>query len=402
MLKKKGTLVVLAIAIWLIAVGSSTKVAFGNQVFRLGICMALSGPAAGWGVPLANGTRLVVDEINSKGGLTIGGEKYLIKVYEQDTKFTAEGAVSAARRLIDQHHVHMIMGAIAGHSTLAAQEVTEPAKVISLSTAADNRIIIKDEGKQFSFRVYISYSEVQPAMVKWLAKTYPEKTRLMLLDPNLTSSWRGHEIMNKLAPLVGLEIVYEEYYEDGLKDFYPFLIKALSNKPEIFFNTSSPPPDWALHIKQAKELGFKGVLIENHPTGLPTLESIAGKSNIGGLYGVDYPETQAITEFKTKYEKIYGEYNPYSLLVVGGLATILHAYEIAGTLNSEKVVEILEEGKQYENVMGIEGVFSGKTIYGRNAQWLHRQVITQVRNGNIKEVADIRIKDIIDGYSLLQ
>lgn len=402
MIKKTGILVVLAIVIWLIAVGSSPKAAFGNQVFRLGICMALSGPAAGWGVPLANGTRLVVDEINSKGGLTIGGETYLIKVYEQDTKFTAEGAVSAARRLIDQHHVHMIVGAIAGHTTLAVQEVAEPAKVINLSTAADNRVIMKGEGKRFSFRVYISYSEVQPAMVKWLAKTYPEQTKLMLLDPNLTSSWRGHEIMHKLTAFVGHKIVYEEYYEDGLKDFYPFLLKALSNKPDIFFNTSSPPPDWALHIKQAKELGFKGLLIENHPTGLPTLASIAGESNIEGLYGVGYPETQAITEFKSKYEKIYGEYNPYSLLVVGGLATILHAYEIAGTLNSEKVAEIIEKAEQFENVMGIEGVFSGKTIYGRNAQWIHRQVITQVQDGNIKEVADIPIKNIIDGYSLLE
>ncbi len=341
----------------------------------------------------------MAEDFNSKGGLNIGGEKYLIEIVEADTKYTAEGATSAARRLVEQHKVHMVMGALATHVTLGMQEVTEKAKIIALSTAADDMIIKKNEGKKYTFRAYISYTELHPGMFKWLANTYPDKKKLMILDPNLSSSWHGHKLIKKAAPKFGFEIVYDEFYEDGTKDFYPFFVKAMGKKPDIFFNNASPPADWALHIKQTRELGFKGVFIENHVIAIETMAPIAGKANLEGVYGVGYPEDiEDYQKYKEAYAQKYGGWNPVGAYMPGPLSVILHAFEKAGSLDSDKVADVLESGKMLNNFSGLQGVFGGKNFYGRNAQWLSKQLIYQVTDTKLLPVGEITVDDMLHGW----
>ena len=377
-----------------------------EKTFKIGLALSFSGPTGAWGKIFSQGDKMVADHFNAQGGLNIGGERYKIELIEADNKFTAEGGASAARRLIEKDKVNLVHGGLVTQDTLGVQEVTEPAKMISMTTGAADEVINSGDGKKYSFRAYISYSETFPTMMRWFFKRFPDKKRIALLDMNYDSAWRAHELMRKLAPKLGFEIVYNEFYEGGTKDFFPFLSKAMTTKPDVFMNLASPPPDWALRIKQARQLGFKGKFLECHPLELSTMAPIAGAENLEGLMGYDYVidgpgSNEATQAFKKAYLDKYGKWDPFASLVGGPLAALLMAYEKAGSLDSDKVLAVIKEDVTWETFTGLTGIFGGVSRYGRAAQWLSPQYMQIAEKGRAVpqlEYGKISIKDMLHGW----
>src|SRR3989475_12883653 len=81
----------------LLAVSPGT--AGAADVVKFGISTPLSGPAAPWGIPHKNATELIFDEINSQGGLEIGGQKYKLRVVAVDHKHVICQGVHAGKPL---------------------------------------------------------------------------------------------------------------------------------------------------------------------------------------------------------------------------------------------------------------------------------------------------------------
>ena len=71
-----------------------------QDVIKFGISTPLSGPAAPWGIPHKNATELIFDEINSQGGLEVGGKKYKLEVVAYDHKYVIAEGVATVNRLI--------------------------------------------------------------------------------------------------------------------------------------------------------------------------------------------------------------------------------------------------------------------------------------------------------------
>jgi methionine-rich copper-binding protein CopC len=95
--------VMISIAVGLGVVGINKPAPASAQApktFELGILEGLSGQFSEMTILNNNGEMLAVGMMNERGGLTIKGEKYIIKPVVEDTKNTAEGAVAAANRLV--------------------------------------------------------------------------------------------------------------------------------------------------------------------------------------------------------------------------------------------------------------------------------------------------------------
>ena len=136
-----------------------------GKTLKVGIDIALSGPAAAWGIPIKNGCVMVVDDINARGGLDIGGENYRVELIIEDSLYTPEGAAAGANRLLDQG-VDIAYASLVTHTTLAAQEILEPAKVLTIGTADNDATII---GKKYAFRAFMSPYVTLPGMFNYLA-----------------------------------------------------------------------------------------------------------------------------------------------------------------------------------------------------------------------------------------
>src|SRR5258707_9030460 len=78
---------------------SATEIVIGTH-------QDLSGPVKGWGVPVSNGMKMAVEEINAAGG--INGRK--IKLIVEDNGYDPKRAVLASQKLIWRAQDFSIVG----------------------------------------------------------------------------------------------------------------------------------------------------------------------------------------------------------------------------------------------------------------------------------------------------
>ena len=370
-----------------------------TKTINLGLDAALSGPMAGYGIPMKNGCELVTEIINGRGGLNIGGEKYQIVMIAEDNQNTPEGAAAVANRLVDKG-VHLAFACMVTHTSLAAQQVFERAKVPTLNTASDDRVIA---GKKYTFRAYMASTIYIPGEFNYLSKQRGVRT-LAQMGGNTESSWFMADTNKKYADRIGMKVVYSEYFEPGTTDFYPFLTKMVAAKPDALFGLDCGHSEWALIMKQSRELGYTGLFVVGVPPEVPTLLEVASKDDIEGLIGVGYATSgpsapAAAKEFVQKYTEKYGRFDQVSLVVTGPLFSVFQAIEDCGSIDPDKVAKELEAGKEYITPdLGEPGAWGGKEAFGRNAQWYGTQYMLEVQGGEVNPVYKIPMEELLHGW----
>src|SRR5215469_16698400 len=94
----------------------------------IGTHQDLSGPIKVWGVPVSNGMKMAVEEINASGG--INGRK--IRMILEDNGYDPKKAVLATQKMIERDKVFAMIGGMGSAPTLAAQDILFDAGVLQL------------------------------------------------------------------------------------------------------------------------------------------------------------------------------------------------------------------------------------------------------------------------------
>jgi len=382
----------------------SEETAEEAQILKMGFAFDLTGPGAEWFNPFAQALEMEIEETNKKGGIDVGGEKYLIKLIKEDTKFTAEGAKAAAEKLVYREKVKYIWGAGIIHTSMALQDVTLPNKVLNLSAGWGKEVLSgKEEPGQpatpyeYTIRIVAGSRQTTPGMWKWVKENYPnaKKVAHITID-TIASHYAVEEVALKLLPSLGFEPIHQEYYEPGMTDFYPLLSKILAKEPDVIQCTNSPPNEWSLIIKQSREMGYEGLFFREEMASAD-LFTIAGKENCEGLIGWDYPvfgdyAVPELLDFKKRFSDKYGKWIQYSLVPVRLYPPLIQAIQMAGDVdNVERVLELLTT--ETFNTYGQELRMGGGEYYGVPNMSATPLVITQVQNGEFVPVGTITIED---------
>ena len=162
---------------------------------------------------------------------------------------------TAANKLVFQDKVKFIIGNAVGATCNAAQTVTEPQKVLFAFVCWGTNNLGPD--KPYSFRAC-------SASGSWPSRSTAGSRRSTRDQaggghlPNDTSGKDTNTAVVKALKALGFEVVADEYYERGTKDFYPILTKILAQKPDMIDVAAAPAGEAGLILKQAHELGFKG------------------------------------------------------------------------------------------------------------------------------------------------
>jgi branched-chain amino acid transport system substrate-binding protein len=388
-LRSHGWIIVL---VAVMALGLAAPAAAAEKTLEIGVLGPLSGGAASYGVELVRAAEIRTDEINKAGGLKVGGDVYKIKLVTYDHKASAADAATAANKLIFQDKVKYIIGNAVGATCNAVQTVSEPQKVLFAFVCWGTNNLGPD--KPYSFRSMLSQWEVAEPFYRWVKDKHPAIKKIAIISPNDTSGLDTNTAVVKAVKSLGLELVAEETYERGTKDFYPILNKILAKKPDLLDVAASPPGEAGLILKQAHELGFKGAKGWTAGTNPASLVSISGPEAAEHLWSPlninvksDFVDAR-VRKFGDEYEKRYKEV-PGAIAVANYAAfdVITKAMQEAGSVDTDKVLAALTS-RPYDTVWGRLAI-GAKETYGIDRQFLYPMVISEIRSGKSVDIEQV-------------
>ena len=333
---------------------TAPKVENKQEVIRIGWIGSLTGDQAVWGNCEFNTVKMLVEELNQKGGLL--GKS--VEVIGYDTRGDAMEAVNAVKRLTAQDKVVAIIGPNASGQAIAISSVLEEMKVPAIATVATNpKVTVGEDGKvkPYNFRVCFIDPYQGAVAAGYAYDVLGFKNAAILYDVADDYSQGLTEFFEKQFVAKGGTIVAKEGFKFGDVDFRPQLSKIKASNPEMIFMPYFFK-EVALSANQARELGIDAVLMGGDGWPSEVLIEMAADA-VDGSYVVNHldfadPEVQ---DFKNSYTAKYNlpvELNGY--LAYDAVKLLEAAIIKANSADSVAIRDALET----TSVNGITGQIS--------------------------------------------
>jgi len=361
-----------------------TSAAQSGRPIRVGVIADQTGPLSFIGQANANVARMVIGDLNAKGGL-LGRPLELIL---EDSATNDALAAARATKLVEQDHVDVIFGGIYS-STRQAIKAAAVTRGRTLYIYPEQY-----EGQEADPLIFctgpVPAQQVDP-FIPWLMRKTGAKTFYL---PSADYIWP--RVMNKRVREVvvanGGEIVGEEYYPMDHMDYRATVEHIMASGADVVFNTIVPPgvtPFFAgLHDAGFQARGGQLVCTyfdENFLNMVPA-------EHVEGLWGcLDYYE-EVTDPFSQKLLAQYDALYPGAAKFTGGSACSglyrglrLWATAVleAGSLDQATVVSALDHARISEGPGGPAAMVPGQ----HHARL--QMYIAQSRNGHFHIAEDL-------------
>jgi branched-chain amino acid transport system substrate-binding protein len=270
----------------------------------IGINTPLSGPAAPTGLGLLRALELAADDINAHGGIKAGKDTYTVKLITYDNKYDAKEALSEVNRLIYSDKVKYI-ATTGGTCVIAVNPLITENKILQIGYTYGGRKATNPNAP-YTFRSIMEPIQGHTVLLPWIVKKYNLKTIALTSTDDETGLIQAEDA-EVVAKKLGLTITDKVFAPRGTADFTPMLTKILAKNPQAIEFGAWAGSDGPLICKQAKELGYKGVMIFSYSQSIPTFEKVAAGFMDGVLfYGIFASDpTPLATKVAKRYEEKY-------------------------------------------------------------------------------------------------
>jgi ABC-type branched-subunit amino acid transport system substrate-binding protein len=338
----------------------------------------LSGPVKGWGVSVANGMKLAVEEINAAGG--VHGRK--LKLIIEDSGYDPKRAVLATQKLIEKDKVFSMVGPMGSPTVLAAQDIVLDAGVTQLFPLTAAEFTFKfDPAKpqeRLKFNNLLPYVESTRAAVKFMIEgKHAQKPCLMHQDDeygkNVLDGFSQQLAAMKMQPAAITS------YKRGATDFSAQIARMKADGCDlVVLGTIIRETIGAM--AEAKKLGWNVTFLGATPTNVLEVPAL-GKDAVEGLYAagvfeVPYEDTAKgkVKEWLASYKKMFGtDANTQAIVGYNAIETFAFYLDLAGKdLTGQKFLDTLESGKEFHDIFNSPPVRFSKTSH-------LPEVITQVQ-----------------------
>jgi branched-chain amino acid transport system substrate-binding protein len=278
---------------------------------KIGVVLPFTGPIAFDGKLTFEGIQLAQKELNSGGGVTVGGKKYEVELVVEDSGCVPANSVAAVEKLMSRDKVATVIGDFCSSSTFADAEVARRHQVVQITPISIAPKITK-QGNPWIFRgcddaemmgkAFVSYAIDKLKITKWAFLAVNDDYGRGSVDA-ITKLIQAHG---------GAEIVSIDYHEKGATDYYSLLTKIKAKAPNGLALIANTVED-AMKTNQWAELGMNKTMRLMDPTSAlfnPKYVELTGK-NCEGLVGaaryvwsIDTPRNkQFVAAFKKAYKQ---------------------------------------------------------------------------------------------------
>lgn len=359
-----------------------------RKELKIGALWGLSGPGSEVMVMDVDGEKVGADWINNKGGITIKGEKYLIKLIGEDIKMSPDGTVAATNKLVFSDKVKFMLGTPVAPFKFAAESITGPNKVLRMDQSIVGAPQELSVNTPYTFSGISTRGTYDPALDYFL-QTYPQVKKVAVVAPDDPCAYEINKDLRTRATARGLTIVAEEYYPFGTSDFYPMWTKILTAKPDAILITVGFSTWHGGVLKGGRELGFKGPFLQiAYPGGeISDIRNVAGKDFTTDYVVIGHPlnKPEAMTPMmneiaKAVRDKFGVELMTGHLLGFETLWYLTQAIEKAQSLDSTVVKDSFEKMTRIETPYGT-GTMGGLKTYGINHVVVRPLSLARFMNG---------------------
>ena len=301
---------------------------------KIGGILPMSGAIATFGQSSKKGVDLLIEQVNSKGGVL--GRKVVFTV--EDNKSAQADSATAAQKLIQQDKVVAIVGAVASSNSLAAAPIAQEAKIPMVSGSSTNPAVT--EVGDYIFRAAFIDPFQGAVMANFASRDLKAMKAAIMTDANSDYSIGLGNVFKDVFVKNGGTIVSETSFVSGDTDYNAILTTVKSSNPDVVF-VPSYYDTVGLILNQAKNnVGFPENIVFLGADGWdsPSLFELAGDSANGHYFSNHYSPDVESAEVKSFIEAYQAKYNevPDALaaLAYDAANMILTAIEKAGTTES--------------------------------------------------------------------
>lgn len=322
----------------------------------LGTHQDLSGPIKVWGVPVLNGMKLAVEEINAKGG--INGRK--LRLIAEDSAYDPKKSVLASQKMVEKDKVFAMIGPMGSPTVLAAQDILFEAGVPQLFplTAAEftYKFDPKKPQERLKFNNLLPYVESTRAALKYMVEwKKPKNVCIMYQDDEYGKN--VFDGFTQQLDAMKMKAASVTTYKRGASDFSAQAAKMKSDGCDLVVMGTVIRETIGL-MTEAKKLGFQPTWLGATPVNVLEIPAL-GKELVEGLYSaagfeIPYRDTAKgkVKEWAEAYFKMFNS-EPNTQAVIGYNAIMTFAFyaELAGKdLTGQKLLDALESGKEYKDI----------------------------------------------------
>ncbi|MHB8758006.1 MAG: ABC transporter substrate-binding protein, partial [Bacillota bacterium] len=208
-----------------------------KNTLRVGLITPLTGDVKTFGESTKNGVLLAWEQAGvtlDKGG-KVGNVP--VKLFVQDDRNDATEGVNVATKLISETKVQAIIGSVTSKVTIAVSNVTNPAKVVQLTSTATNPKVTVEDGKRkpYTFRACFIDPFQGTVGAKFALDNLKAKTAAMLYDQSNDYTVGLAQYFKESFEKGGGKVVFEASYGTNDTDFSAVLTKIAGFKPDILY-----------------------------------------------------------------------------------------------------------------------------------------------------------------------
>ena len=308
------------------------------DTIKIGVAGAHSGDLASYGLPIVKAAKLVVEDVNAKGGI-LGKQ---VEVIAEDDVCKPEVATNTATKLATAG-VTVVVGHVCSGATKAALDIYKESKIITMSGSATNPDLTQS-GKYPNFFRTIASDDAQAKLeVDFALDTLKLKKIAVLHDKGDYGKGLAEFAKTFIEKSGKGEVVLFEGVTPGAVDYSSVVNKVKKSGAEaIIFGGYHP--EASKIVSEMRKSKMKTVFISDDGVKDETFIKVAGKY-AEGVYATGPRDTSTNPMdklVKEAYKKAYGEdVGVFSINGYAATQALLNAIQKAGSTDYDAIVKAL-------------------------------------------------------------
>lgn len=351
---------------------------------KIGFLMPLTGGSGKLGQMMMEGSTLAVEEVNAATGA--GGRP--IELIPEDSQALAKQGIVGFKRLADYNKTEVIF---TGWTTVvsAVAPLAEQSKVMLISASTASPAI---RGISPYFQSTWMFDDETVKLILPYAKDKLNVKKLAVLTVVSDLGTALAKSVRTEWERMGGSVSAEEVHQQAEANFRPILLKLVNSKPDAIYLTSSNGKQLAQIVRQARELGYKGIFLSYGAFEDPEVLALGAQADECYYTSPAFdaasgnPATRKFVEaFQKKYSRLPNVHqaNHYDLvylykMVVDGL-----------TKQNQPVTGTSVKNYLVANVPEYKGAAGTYRFNYKDGSVVRSSTVKAVKNGKFVKLADL-------------